>query len=47
MAPTVANYDERGEAKVLTALHYLGHAIDGDNVVLEVGRIDVHQASYR
>ena len=47
MAVVVANNDERGKAEVLAALDHLGDAIDGDNVVLQLGRIDREQPANR
>src|SRR5260221_576113 len=47
MAVIVANDDERGKAEVLAALDDFGDAIDGDNVVLQLGRIDREQPANR
>ncbi len=47
MAVIVANDDERGEAEILAALDDLGDAIDGDDVVLQLRRIDFEQPAHR
>src|SRR3974377_2172777 len=43
MALIVTNHDECGEAQVLAALDDLGDAVDGDDVVLQIGRIDLQK----
>ncbi len=47
VAVAVADDDERGEAEVLAALDDLGDAVDGDDVILEFGKIDFEQPANR
>ena len=47
MPMAVANHHERGEAEVLAALDDLRDAVDGDDVILQVRRIDFQQPPNR
>jgi hypothetical protein len=47
MATAIAHNNKRGETEILAALDDFGDTVDGDDVVLEVGRIDVKEAPHR
>jgi hypothetical protein len=44
---TIADDNESGEAQVFAALDDFGDAVDGDDVVLEVGGIDLEEPANR
>jgi hypothetical protein len=47
MATAVTYNNKRGKAEVLAALDDFRDAVDGDDIVLEVRRIDIEEAPYR
>jgi hypothetical protein len=47
MAVAIANDYQRREAKILAAFYDFGNAVDGDHVVLQIGRIHLQEPAYR
>jgi len=47
VAVIVANHDERGKAEIFAALDYFSDAVDGDDVVFQIRKIDFQEPPNR